>query len=196
MYADLLYEVEKSKFMDKRMVIRAFPNYLPESLTEELVIKNADLIDWYQLCSNMIPENFSEEFFVRFKHYIRWDALVFYNQNMTTKFAHKHHKAIGFKVWYKKGFIHREIGPAMMWPNGRKKWAKYGLPWRRRGPVSTYPNGFIIWNSLFNMQVDHASRPIRDSERNAWWNYSDVCEPKVHLFIGEFFMKLYRLIIR
>ncbi len=33
----------------------------------------------------------------------------------------------GAKLWYKNGLLHRDDGPAIEWPNGKKEWIQNGI---------------------------------------------------------------------
>jgi len=97
-----------------------------EQLTEEYITEYADLIDWGYVSRKINITDFSEEFFMKFKHEIQWVAMSYYNKFMTTEFAHKHEKEFGAKRWYQNGLKHREDGPSVIYPNGTKYWYEKG----------------------------------------------------------------------
>ena len=43
----------------------------------------------------------------------------------------------GIEIWYEESIIHREEGPAIIWPDGYKEWIVYGLKHRIDGPAIT-----------------------------------------------------------
>ena len=50
------------------------------------------------------------------------------------------------KIWYKDNHIHREILPAVIYPNGDKKWFLCNLKHRECDlPAVEYTNGTKIW---------------------------------------------------
>jgi len=52
----------------------------------------------------------------------------------------------GTKQWFNsQGQLHREDGPAVIWPNGGKFWFKNGLSHREDGPADEYGNGKKHW---------------------------------------------------
>ena len=53
---------------------------------------------------------------------------------------------IGTYYYYmKEGKLHREDGPAEIWPDGTKKWYKEGKLHRADGPAIEYPDGTKFW---------------------------------------------------
>ncbi len=52
----------------------------------------------------------------------------------------------GVKRWFnEKGELHREDGPAIVWPDGTKMWFKNGQRHREDGPAVEYPSGNCGW---------------------------------------------------
>jgi hypothetical protein len=43
------------------------------------------------------------------------------------------------------GQVHRDNGPALIFPDGTKKWYYFGLPHRLNGPAVIYPDGSEEW---------------------------------------------------
>ena len=89
--------------------------------TEEYITKNADDLNWFDACKNMDLTKMSDDLFFRFKDNISWHKIS-RNKTITTEFAHKHHKEIGYIAWFKDGFLHKEDGPAVIYPDGDKEW--------------------------------------------------------------------------
>jgi hypothetical protein len=48
-------------------------------------------------------------------------------------------------MYYKKGNLHREDGPAIKGAEGSKSWFKEGNHHRTNGPAVEYPNGYKEW---------------------------------------------------
>ena len=51
----------------------------------------------------------------------------------------------GTKIWYLKGKLHREDGPACEYANGTKEWYLKGKLHREDGPACEYTNGTKEW---------------------------------------------------
>jgi hypothetical protein len=51
----------------------------------------------------------------------------------------------GIECWYKEGKLHREGGPARIWPDGHMEWYRCGDRHRLDGPAVTDPNGSKLW---------------------------------------------------
>lgn len=52
----------------------------------------------------------------------------------------------GVKRWFdEKGVLHREGGPAIVWPDGTQMWFKNGKRHRENGPAVEYPSGNVGW---------------------------------------------------
>lgn len=51
----------------------------------------------------------------------------------------------GIEFWYKNNLIHKDNGPAIIWPEGNEQWHKNGKRRRTNGPVMIYPNGKEEW---------------------------------------------------
>ena len=56
-----------------------------------------------------------------------------------------HINDLGTKCWYKDGFLHRDDGPAITYPDGRQYWYKKGKYHRDDGPAIIYPDGDQRW---------------------------------------------------
>ena len=52
---------------------------------------------------------------------------------------------LGEKHWYQCGLLHREGGPAVIYPNGVRKWYLNGRLHRDDGPAVIYFNGLQLW---------------------------------------------------
>ncbi len=57
----------------------------------------------------------------------------------------KHIYSDGSQVWWKDGKIHREDGPAVIWPDGTQRWYKDGKLHREDGPAVIYSYGTKEW---------------------------------------------------
>jgi len=79
----------------------------------------------------------------------------------------------GTKYWYKDGFLHREDGPAIEYPDGSKEWYKNGLLHREVGPAIEFTNGSKLW--YFNNQRHREDGPAieRASGEKEWWLNGD-----------------------
>jgi hypothetical protein len=49
------------------------------------------------------------------------------------------------KVWRSDGCLHREDGPAVVYPNGDLYWYQFGERHRTDGPAIEYPAGDVYW---------------------------------------------------
>ena len=51
----------------------------------------------------------------------------------------------GTQNWYQKGKLHREDGPAIIYPDGEERWYQYGKLHRTDGPAVIFPDGEKLW---------------------------------------------------
>jgi hypothetical protein len=51
----------------------------------------------------------------------------------------------GTKVWWLNGKLHREDGPAVIWPDGTEYWYLNGKRHREDGPAYIGSNGRQLW---------------------------------------------------
>lgn len=57
-----------------------------------------------------------------------------------------HHKdGGGYECWLSDGRLHREDGPASIFPDGTKSWYNEGILSRFCGPAIEWPNGKTYW---------------------------------------------------
>lgn len=80
----------------------------------------------------------------------------------------------GIKIWYINGFIHREDGPAIEYPNGTKKWYKYGMTHREDGPAIEWADGDKYWFNNGKLHREDGPAIQRNeiknpNEKNEWW---------------------------
>jgi hypothetical protein len=57
----------------------------------------------------------------------------------------KYTESDGSQRWYKDGNLHREDGPAIIYPDGTKRWYKDGKRHREDGPAIIYSDGTQRW---------------------------------------------------
>ena len=91
--------------------------------------KNADELntnDWKDASGFIDLSKFSDNFFRRFKYEVHWFWIID-NTTITTEFAHRFQKEIGSKRWFHNGKLHRENGPAIIYPSGFKYWYLNGM---------------------------------------------------------------------
>ena len=51
----------------------------------------------------------------------------------------------GYRVRNSSGQLHREDGPAVIYPDGRQEWYRNGHLHRDNGPAAIYPDGTQYW---------------------------------------------------
>jgi len=51
----------------------------------------------------------------------------------------------GKQYWYRNGRLHRDDGPAVVHPDGRQEWYRNGEFHRDDGPAIVYPDGRQRW---------------------------------------------------
>lgn len=51
----------------------------------------------------------------------------------------------GTRYWYRDGFLHRENGPAVEWPDGSCEWWRNGELHREQGPAIERADGSKEW---------------------------------------------------
>jgi len=116
-----------------------------EQLNEEYITANADIVDWGYVSRYIHIPHFSDEFFIKFKHDIKWFIMAYHNTSMTTDLAHRHEKEIKSKNWYKNGELHRIDEPAIIHSDGKEEWFQNGKRHRDNGPAIFLPNGTEHW---------------------------------------------------
>ena len=61
----------------------------------------------------------------------------------------------GSQHWYRNGELHREDGPAIVYPNGPQHWYRNGKSHREDGPAVIRPDGYQEWCLYLNdTQID------------------------------------------
>lgn len=63
---------------------------------------------------------------------------------MSKKLIHKIWED-GSETWHLNGFLHREVGPAVIYLNGRKEWWINGKRHRKNGPALVLPDRIFVW---------------------------------------------------
>ncbi len=139
---------------------------------EDYITKNADEMseqDWRDLCRYEDIFHLSDYFFERFNAQINWNSLR-RNKKITTEFAHKYKKYFGFILYYKKGKLHREDGPAIInLKDTKESWYKDGNLHREDGPAIISKEDCIeVW--YFNGIRHRENGPaVIIKDRKEWW---------------------------
>lgn len=79
------------------------------------------------------------------------------------------------------GQLHREDGPARIWPEGTQEWWFEGLPHREGGPAVTYPNGGYKWFRHGCLHRKDGPAVVRESGYQAFYKDGDI----VHFLTRE-----------
>lgn len=109
--------------------------------SESYIIENADTFDW----DNFVCEQtvYSEDFFERFKYYIKFFTLdgKYHSYKDRPAFIVNSGKA-----WYEDGELHREDGPAAIYSDGSMFWYNNGCLHREDGPaIENDPFANEVW---------------------------------------------------
>lgn len=92
------------------------------------------------------------------------------------------HPATGVKQWLKDGVLHREDGPAAIWPDGTLQWYYQGKLHRDGGPAIEMPDGHQEWYQHGQRHREDGPAVIRPDGSCAWWlNGAEWPEgPEIH----------------
>jgi hypothetical protein len=102
---------------------------------------------------------------------------------------------IGTYYYYmKEGKLHREDGPAEIWPDGTKRWYKEGKLHRADGPAIEYPDGTKFWYKEGLRHRAEGPAIEWDDEQKIWWTEGKATPynarqkkwPKVQILIKEY----------
>ncbi len=117
--------------------------------SEEFITLNADEMserDWINFSTFAKLDDFSEEFYHKFRYQISWKEWIDGNENITTEFHHKYQVYMKSRGWYKEGgLLHREEGPALIRDNGDMLWFLNGICQRDFGPAFITSDGTCCW---------------------------------------------------
>jgi hypothetical protein len=87
----------------------------------------------------------------------------------------KHTDSDGTQFWYKDGNLHREDGPAIIYPFGSQRWYINGNIHREDGPAYISPNGNQIWYKDGNIHREDGPAYILPNGYQSWWlNDKDI----------------------
>ena len=75
----------------------------------------------------------------------------------------------GTRKWLKDGKLHREDGPAIIYPNGTEVWYLNGHRHRVCGPAITTYNGTQVWYKDGKMHREDGPSLITKSGAYTWW---------------------------
>jgi len=75
------------------------------------------------------------------------------------------------------GQLHRDDGPAIIWPDGRQHWYRDGLLHREDGPAIIYPEGGQHWYQNGNIHRDDGPAVIYADGRRFWYYYGKAVPP-------------------
>ena len=70
-------------------------------------------------------------------------------------------------IWRLNGKIHREDGPAVIWPNGRQEWVLNGKRHREDGPAAIWADGRQEW--FLNGQ-EYTEQDFNEKIKLVVWN--------------------------
>jgi len=73
----------------------------------------------------------------------------------------------GNEIWVKDGLWHREDGPAIIYPDGKKEWRQNGEYHRLDGPAIIYKDGTQEW--LQKGKLHRLDGPAIEAGYNEWW---------------------------
>ncbi len=68
-----------------------------------------------------------------------------------------------------RGELHRDDGPAVMWPDGRLEWYRHGKQHRDDGPAEIWPDGTQRWCQHGKLHREDGPAKIRASGSQEWW---------------------------
>jgi len=75
----------------------------------------------------------------------------------------------GSKRWHLNDLLHREDGPAWIWPNGSKFWYLNGKEQRDDGPASEWADGTQVWYLHGRKHRVDGPAIEREDGGNEWW---------------------------
>ena len=86
----------------------------------------------------------------------------------------------GTQIWYLNGRLHREDGPAVIHPDGTQFWHLNGKRHRKDGPAEIYPDGTKIWFLNGKRHREDGPAVISPDGSQEWWLNDIVITDKVN----------------
>ncbi len=75
----------------------------------------------------------------------------------------------GTQMWYKDDKLHREDGPAVIYPDGTQYWCKVDKIHREDGPAIIYPDGSQTWFVDSKRHREDGPAYIGKNGTQYWW---------------------------
>ncbi len=72
------------------------------------------------------------------------------------------------------GKLHRDDGPATIWPDGTQYWYQHGVPHRDDGPAITYADGARYWYRYGELHRDDGPAAIYASGTQYWYQHGEL----------------------
>ena len=79
------------------------------------------------------------------------------------------------RYYNSKGKLHRDAGPALIFPNGTGVWYRNGLRHRTYGPAVIFDNGDKIWYQNGLLQRKDGPAVERSDGHREWWINGKQC---------------------
>ena len=87
----------------------------------------------------------------------------------------KYTESDGHQAWYKDGTLHREDGPAIIYPDGHQEWWKDGKYHREDGPAVINTDGYQEWFKDGKLHREDGPAVISPSGTQYWYiNDKDI----------------------
>ncbi len=77
--------------------------------------------------------------------------------------------SIGTQFWYINGKLHREDGPAIIYPNGGEDWYINGKLHREDGPAAIFPDGIQKWYINDQLHREDGPAAIFPDGKQFWY---------------------------
>ncbi len=80
----------------------------------------------------------------------------------------------GEQRWYRHGELHRDDGPAVIWPDGKQEWYRYGERHRDDGPAEVWPDGSLVWYVDGKLHREDGPAVMRADGSQIWYRHGEL----------------------
>ncbi len=80
----------------------------------------------------------------------------------------------GGQEWFQHGKLHRDDGPARIWPDGKQEWYRYGERHRDNGPAEIWPDGSLVWYVDGKLHRDDGPAVIEADGSQIWYQHGEL----------------------
>lgn len=124
-------------------------------------ISDEKILEFYQLLLKVkLPKNILESI----KYILKYYGITDLGNGQAFEV-----KIDGEKQWYQNGELHREDGPAVIFPDGSKYWYQNGKLHREDGPAEIHSDGYQAWYFQGKLHREDGPAAIDSDGYKAWY---------------------------